>query len=273
MKHVSARLGDQPADYRPESPGDIADFPTPGYDGSSVAELLQAWGIEGQPYQWSIGSCRTAPGELHADVDLPEASMVVLIDAAVHVARMVDGSDPKLMLPASVGSVRCLGALADSRGAIEVHRRRGNDDELIADIVARGTDGTVCVEIRSLRYADVESGAGRLTPVVGGPSSASAEDGDTPVWSTMSAGEILRELEIRLQAVLARELGMPPSAVNMDQPFPELGLDSMMAMTVLRDAKRWVGTDLSATMLWNHPTVSSLAAFLHGNACTTRRPG
>ena len=74
--------------------------------------------------------------------------------------------------------------------------------------------------------------------------------------------DILSELEIRLRAILARELGMPAAAVGMDRPFPELGLDSMMAMNLLREAKQLVGIDLSATMLWNHPTISSLAAYL-----------
>ena len=64
------------------------------------------WGIEGQPFPWSIGSCRSAPDGLHADVDLPEASTVALLDAAVHVARLVDISDPRLMVPAGVESVR-----------------------------------------------------------------------------------------------------------------------------------------------------------------------
>jgi phthiocerol/phenolphthiocerol synthesis type-I polyketide synthase D len=53
---------------------------------------------------------------------------------------------------------------------------------------------------------------------------------------------------------------MPASAVDMDRPFPELGLDSRVAMTVLREARELVGFDMSATMLWNHPTISSLAA-------------
>jgi phthiocerol/phenolphthiocerol synthesis type-I polyketide synthase D len=55
---------------------------------------------------------------------------------------------------------------------------------------------------------------------------------------------------------------MPVSAVDVDQPFPELGLDSMMAMTVLKKTQQLVGIDLSASMLWNNPTISSLAAYL-----------
>jgi aryl carrier-like protein len=78
----------------------------------------------------------------------------------------------------------------------------------------------------------------------------------------MPAENIRGELEIKLRAILAHELGMPASAVDVDRPFPELGLDSMMAMAVLRKGKRLVGFDLSATMLWNHPTISSWVAYL-----------
>jgi phthiocerol/phenolphthiocerol synthesis type-I polyketide synthase D len=91
---------------------------------------------------------------------------------------------------------------------------------------------------------------------------ADRSDVAVPDWSQLSAEDRLSELETRLRAILARELRMSPSAVNVDQPFPELGLDSMMAMTVLRETQKLVGVDLSANMLFNHPTISSLAAYL-----------
>jgi phthiocerol/phenolphthiocerol synthesis type-I polyketide synthase D len=96
---------------------------------------------------------------------------------------------------------------------------------------------------------------------------SAVDDGDrsdvsVPDWSQLSAEKRLSELEIRLRTILARELRMSASAVNVDQPFPELGLDSMMAMTVLRETQKLVGIDLSANMLFNHPTISSLAAYL-----------
>jgi phthiocerol/phenolphthiocerol synthesis type-I polyketide synthase D len=93
------------------------------------------------------------------------------------------------------------------------------------------------------------------------------EDGDrsevsVPDWSQLSAEGRLSELEIRLRTILGRELRMSASAINVDQPFPELGLDSMMAMTVLRQTRKLLGIDLSANMLFNHPTIASLATYL-----------
>ena len=126
--------------------------------------MQRAWGIEGQPFRWSIGSCRSAPGSLHADVELPEASTVALLDAAVHVARLVDSSNPQLMFPAGVESVRFEAELADDHGSVEVLRRGGNDDELLVDIAVKAPDGSTCIDIRGLRYAAVGSGSAPATP-------------------------------------------------------------------------------------------------------------
>ena len=107
---------------------------------------------------------------------------------------------------------------------------------------------------------------------VGIPSSehrATGDDAAVPVatapdWSTLSTEERLTELQTRLQAILGRELRMSPSSISLDAPFPELGLDSMMAMTVLRETQKLVGIDLSANMLFNHPTIASLATYVAG---------
>jgi phthiocerol/phenolphthiocerol synthesis type-I polyketide synthase D len=83
-----------------------------------------------------------------------------------------------------------------------------------------------------------------------------------PDWTEIPADAMADELTRRIQAILAHELRMPASAVDVDRPFPELGLDSMMAMAVLKETQKSAGIDLSASMLWNHPTVSLLAAYL-----------
>ncbi len=161
IRHVGARIPHQPQpDERERRDNastnghhDIRDF-----DASSVAELQRAWGVESQPFRWSIGSCQSVPGGLHAHVELSDVSAVELLDAAVHVARLVDTSNPQLMIPAAIASVRFGAELTDEHGSIEVYRRDGDEDELIVDIAVLASDGSTCIDIRGLRYTAAGSG-------------------------------------------------------------------------------------------------------------------
>ena len=112
------------------------------------------------------------------------------------------------------------------------------------------------MDIRGLTYSAVESAP---APASDQSASATVEFID---WSSMTGKETVAELRVRLRAILARELGMPDGAVDFDMSFPELGLDSMMAMNLLRDAKALVRVELSATMLWNHPSISQMSDFV-----------
>ncbi len=257
VKHASARIS-HVGQEEPDHTLINGDRRMPGHDTVSVdslASLQRAWGVEGQPFGWSVDSCRSGPAALHADVEVPEASTVALLDAGIHLAPLVDTSNPRLMLPAGAESVRFCSGLADSHGAVEVHQRGGNGDELVVDVVLTAPDGAKCIDIRSLRYADMGSEAAQA--IFGAVEPSANRD-----WSQLSAEERFSELEIGLRSILARELQMSVSAVKLDQPFPELGLDSTMAMMVLRETQRLVGIDFSATMLWDHPTISSLAGYL-----------
>jgi phthiocerol/phenolphthiocerol synthesis type-I polyketide synthase A len=50
--------------------------------------------------------------------------------------------------------------------------------------------------------------------------------------------------------------------LDLERPFAELDLNSVMAMSIRREAERLVGMEWSLTMLWNHPTIASLTEFL-----------
>jgi phthiocerol/phenolphthiocerol synthesis type-I polyketide synthase A len=81
-------------------------------------------------------------------------------------------------------------------------------------------------------------------------------------WSQMSPDDLRAELENGLRGILAREVQMPEAELELDRPFAELGLNSVMAMSIRREAEQFAGIELSATMLWNHPTIASLAEYL-----------
>ncbi|HEY2086668.1 MAG TPA: type I polyketide synthase [Mycobacterium sp.] len=159
VRHVTARIArgsdDHPAAGAVAGPqvsdGEFAD--------DSVTSLWQTWGSEGRPFGWSIGSCRSAAGELRAEVELTQASSVALLDAAIHIGRLLDAENPRLMVPSAVAGVRFDAELTDPRGRVEVRRRGGSDEELIVDIAVIGPDGSTSVEVRGLRYAVVDSSA------------------------------------------------------------------------------------------------------------------
>ncbi|WP_373143296.1 beta-ketoacyl reductase, partial [Mycobacterium marinum] len=81
-------------------------------------------------------------------------------------------------------------------------------------------------------------------------------------WSHLSAQEVRTEFEAGLRKIVARELRVSESDLETDRPLAELGLNSLMAMAIRREAEMFVGIELSATMLFNHPTVASLASYL-----------
>ena len=94
-----------------------------------------------------------------------------------------------------------------------------------------------------------------------------------PDWSRLPAAEVYQRVSEGLRAILARELRLPEQELQGDIPFAELGMNSVMAMSVRREAELLVGVELSATMLWNYPTVAALAAYLTERVSPQGDPG
>ena len=159
IRHVAARITREAADRRARQAVAAPGATDTEFTDESVTSLWQTWGSEGRPFGWSIGSCHSKAGELRADVELTQASAVALLDAAIHLGRLLDSDNPRLMVPAAVTSVRFGAELADPRGRVEVRRRGGNDEELVVDITVTAPDGSTCIEVRGLRYAAVDSSA------------------------------------------------------------------------------------------------------------------
>ncbi|WP_433335097.1 beta-ketoacyl synthase N-terminal-like domain-containing protein [Spirillospora sp. CA-294931] len=77
-------------------------------------------------------------------------------------------------------------------------------------------------------------------------------------WASLTPSE-RRE---RLNALVAEELGMAAGALDPNRPLAELGLDSIMALSIRTKAERGAGLRIPVTALWNHPTAEALAAYL-----------
>jgi acyl carrier protein len=61
---------------------------------------------------------------------------------------------------------------------------------------------------------------------------------------------------------LAEQLGLASEAIDVQKPFAEYGLDSMVGVFLAGDLEEWLGLKLSPTVLWEYPTTEALAHYL-----------
>ncbi|MHA0287373.1 type I polyketide synthase [Mycobacterium sp. C3-094] len=153
VRHVSARINREPV-----GPADPADSNVAGYDPSALAELHQAWGIDGLAYPWTVDGHAQERGEARTEVtfaDAPAAPLAAALDAAVNLGRLVDASTPGLMVPAAI-ELFVVGQPGTGRGTV-VSRHRGRDgDDLVLDLSVESADGTVVADLRGVRYVAVD---------------------------------------------------------------------------------------------------------------------
>jgi acyl carrier protein len=91
-----------------------------------------------------------------------------------------------------------------------------------------------------------------------------AESASPDALDGMTAGDLVDDL----RAQVATELRMNAGDVNPRRPLPEMGVDSVLLVTLRARLLRRYGVDLPPTILWNQPTISALAAYLDD-----QRPG
>ncbi|EST35964.1 hypothetical protein N566_16935 [Streptomycetaceae bacterium MP113-05] len=65
-----------------------------------------------------------------------------------------------------------------------------------------------------------------------------------------------------LRRSIAARLGLPADAVDPALPLASLGLDSKQAVALAQELAAWLGTELPANIVFEHPSVQALAAHL-----------
>jgi acyl carrier protein len=83
-----------------------------------------------------------------------------------------------------------------------------------------------------------------------------------------SAAEIARWMQERLAPLLRCE----PDAVDPRARFETLGLDSATAVRVTLDLEDWLGTTVDPALLYDYPTIESLAEAIAAAASGTSLP-
>lgn len=76
------------------------------------------------------------------------------------------------------------------------------------------------------------------------------------------------QLEDWLCEKIAAEIGVSADEVDRDEAFAAFGLDSMQAVALSGELETLLGRRLAPTLLWDHPSVTRLAAHLTAEVAT-----
>lgn len=82
--------------------------------------------------------------------------------------------------------------------------------------------------------------------------------------------ESVAEIEGWLVAKIAGLTKVSPEEVDIDEPFANFGLNSIDAVSLSGDLEEILGCGLSATLLWDFPTIRELSAYLAEEASAAR---
>ena len=109
-----------------------------------------------------------------------------------------------------------------------------------------------------------------LSEVAGGAVAESADGSSwTSRWEAASADERRGLLVTVVRAEVARVLGTDPAAIDPEQGFFEIGMDSLTSVELRNRLESQVGCSLSSTVAFDHPTVTALADHLASRAPTS----
>lgn len=71
-----------------------------------------------------------------------------------------------------------------------------------------------------------------------------------------------KDIQTWLVECIARELGVTPENINIQEPFDSYGLDSVLALEIASAGKQFLGLDFSPLLLVHYPTIESLTQHL-----------
>ena len=93
----------------------------------------------------------------------------------------------------------------------------------------------------------------------------------TTQLQTLSRSEAEQRVEMVVSDVASAVLRIPEANLDRVRPLRSLGLDSLMSLEFRNRLSTQLGRPVSATAIWNHPSVSALALALAEDICGPER--
>ncbi|WP_049569729.1 type I polyketide synthase [Nonomuraea sp. SBT364] len=217
-------------------------------DTGFVHRRLAAVGVPTTGFDWTIRTLLGGAGVLRATVRTAEAlTWAPALDAVMSVAPCVFPGDPVLRMVVHIDEVALTGTPPETVIIETVVDPAGDDtvQALLAD-----ADGRVVGHLSGLRY-----------PVIDTPAAAD-DDLREPAesYAGLSPEKLRDHVQTETRAEIAAVMRLAPEDLAIRRPLVEQGLDSVMTVMVRRRLEKRFGCRLPATLLWQQPTISAIAA-------------
>ncbi|MBC6445973.1 type I polyketide synthase [Actinokineospora xionganensis] len=122
-----------------------------------------------------------------------------------------------------------------------------------------------CPFVPVLRITELDAGFEPL-PILGeltfGQAAAEQTDRDETDLAALEPEELLAHLVTQVSAEICAEMKIDQDGIDIRRPLGEIGLDSVMTLSIRRRLEKRFRLALPATLLWNHPTVLGIAGYL-----------
>ncbi|MEV4497261.1 beta-ketoacyl synthase N-terminal-like domain-containing protein [Micromonospora arborensis] len=94
------------------------------------------------------------------------------------------------------------------------------------------------------------------------PSGGAAAPEDIEPAAADESSPRLDDLEVLVRGVVAEVVGLDPDRIGQQTPVRSFGITSLMSLDVANRLQARLGLRLSATLVWNYPTVEAIAGHL-----------
>ncbi|WP_158710731.1 type I polyketide synthase [Streptomyces rimosus] len=269
----------------PPEPLDLADLRrrmTEELAGPAFYRLLASRGLVYGPAYQGVAHVARVGDEALARIEVPDAVLGNLPGYLVH-PSLLDAAFQASLVPllgpdwgahhreaylnGGIGRVRLHGRHGPVSWAHAACRETADPRVREADVRVVGPDGTLLVEVTGLRLVRVDDLPQDAAPT---PDRTGVVDaavaGTAPIRDAiteLASGEERRAaLEKALQEQIAKVVRLPAHRIPLDRPLRGLGIDSLMSVELRNRLEKAFGIPLSATLIWNHPTIHDIAPFL-----------
>ncbi|MBX7550430.1 beta-ketoacyl synthase N-terminal-like domain-containing protein [Streptomyces sp. NPDC004232] len=236
-------------------------------DASVVMGRLDAIGVEGIAWPWTVEELLSADGHLRARIHAPtvpgdQVTWAPLLDAALGVVPVIYGGEPMVRMPAHIREVRVVGE-APETGWVDIRLVDPATDTV--DITISDEDGLLRAWLPGTRFGALRPGGQAVEdgeqPGETRDAAVTAPDGEASAalaWRTLPADELTSRVAQEVVGRLAREMKIPADELDRHRPLSELGLDSVMTTVVCSRLEKLFDIHLPVTVLWNYPSADGL---------------